>query len=521
MTYTNSPLVTYTNITKNKTSPRTHAIDTITIHCIVGQWTAKQGCDYFATTDRECSANYVVGKDGSIGLSVDEKDRSWCSSNAANDHRAVTIEVASDTTAPYAVTDAAYNALIKLVADICKRNGVKKLVWSTSKTDRVNHKNGCNMTVHRDFANKSCPGDYLYERHGKIADAVNAILGADAEEKANTDKTAASGTLYRVQAGAYKNKANATNQLNKVKAKGFDACIVEADGYYKIQVGAYSVKANAEAQLTKVKAAGFTAVIVTVTNKASTTQQTQTTDTAKTIWDFLTGKGLNAFAVAGIMGNLKAESALNPKNLQQTYEKKLGYTDASYTGAVDSGTYGNFVKDSAGYGLAQWTYWSRKQALLEYAQSVKKSIGDLGMQLEFLWKELQSYKAVMTVLKSATSVKEASDIILTGYEKPANQGDSVKATRANYGQAYYDKYAKKTSSGTTEKVEAFKAYTVKVTASALNIRKGPGTNYGTNGVIRDKGVYTIVAESTGKGATKWGKLKSGAGWISLDCAKKV
>lgn len=172
----NSPLVTYTRITKNKTSPRNHAIDTITIHCIVGQWTAKQGCDYFATTDRQCSANYVVGKDGSIGLSVDEKDRSWCSSNGTNDNRAITIEVASDTTHPYAVTAKAYAALLDLVTDICKRNGIKKLVWSTNKNDRVNHRNGCNMTVHRDFANKACPGEYLYSRHGEIAAEVNRRL---------------------------------------------------------------------------------------------------------------------------------------------------------------------------------------------------------------------------------------------------------------------------------------------------------------------------------------------------------
>lgn len=172
----NSSLVTYTNITKNKTSPRNHVIDTITIHCIVGQWTAKQGCDYFATTDRECSANYVVGKDGSIGLSVDEKDRSWCSSNRANDMRAVTIEVASDTKHPYAVTDKALAALIDLCVDICKRNNIKKLVWSENKSDRVNHRNGCNMTVHRDFAAKACPGQYLYERHGYIANEVNKRL---------------------------------------------------------------------------------------------------------------------------------------------------------------------------------------------------------------------------------------------------------------------------------------------------------------------------------------------------------
>ena len=172
----NSPLVTYTRLTRNKTSPRNHAIDTITIHCIVGQWTAKQGCDFFATTDRECSANYVVGKDGSIGLSVEEKDRSWCSSSGSNDHRAVTIEVASDTKHPYAVTDKAYEALIRLVADICKRNNIKELKWKANKS-LVGKVDQQNMTVHRWFANKACPGDYLYERHGDIADRVNALLG--------------------------------------------------------------------------------------------------------------------------------------------------------------------------------------------------------------------------------------------------------------------------------------------------------------------------------------------------------
>lgn len=195
----NSPLVDYTRISPNKNSPRNHKIDTITIHCVVGQCTAETLGNIFAPTSRQASSNYGVGTDGKIGMYVEEKDRSWCSSNAANDNRAVTIEVASDTKHPYAVNDRAFAALLDLVTDICKRNGIRKLVWSTKKADRVNHKNGCNMTVHRDYANKSCPGDYLYNRHGEIAAEVNRRLGvADTAP----DAGAAQGvTVYTVKKG--------------------------------------------------------------------------------------------------------------------------------------------------------------------------------------------------------------------------------------------------------------------------------------------------------------------------------
>ena len=181
MAYTNSSLVTYTKISPNRTSPRKHVIDTITIHAYVGQVTAERGCNgsrfvkYNPITGASC--NYVVGYDGSIGLCVPESDRSWCTSNKANDHRAITIEVACDTTHPYAVKDKAMIALIQLCADICRRNNIKKLVWSTNKNERVNHLNGCNMTVHRDYKNKACPGEFLYERHGYIANEVNKLLG--------------------------------------------------------------------------------------------------------------------------------------------------------------------------------------------------------------------------------------------------------------------------------------------------------------------------------------------------------
>lgn len=195
----NSPLVDYTRISPNKNSPRNHKIDTITIHCVVGQCTVETLGNIFAPTSRQASSNYGVGTDGKIGMYVEEKDRSWCSSNAANDNRAVTIEVASDTKHPYAVNDRAFAAPLDLVTDICKRNGIKKLVWSTKKADRVNHKNGCNMTVHRDYANKSCPGDYLYNRHGEIAAEVNRRLGvADTAP----DAGAAQGvTVYTVKKG--------------------------------------------------------------------------------------------------------------------------------------------------------------------------------------------------------------------------------------------------------------------------------------------------------------------------------
>lgn len=218
MAYTNSPLATVKILSPNHSGQRTHTIDTITIHCVVGQCTAQSLGQLFASPERQASSNYGIGHDGTIGLYVEEKNRSWCTSSNANDQRAITIEVASDTAEPYAVTDKAYAALIDLVADICKRNGIEKLVWSDSKSDRVNHKNGCNMTVHRDYANKSCPGKYLYDRHPAIAAEVNKRLGS---------VDTASNVLYRCQVGAYSKKANAEAMLKRLKQAGFDGFITE------------------------------------------------------------------------------------------------------------------------------------------------------------------------------------------------------------------------------------------------------------------------------------------------------
>lgn len=176
---TNSSLASYTKISPNRTSPRNHKIDTISIHCAVGQFTAKQllNLSHFVKYDanKGSSCNYAVGRDGSIGMGVEEKDRSWCTSSKSNDHRAITIEVASDKEHPYKVTDEAYKALINLLVDICKRNNIKELKWKADKS-LIGQVNKQNMTVHRWFANKSCPGEYLYSRHGQIANEVNTLL---------------------------------------------------------------------------------------------------------------------------------------------------------------------------------------------------------------------------------------------------------------------------------------------------------------------------------------------------------
>lgn len=165
-------------------------------------------------------------------------------------------------------------------------------------------------------------------------------------------------------------------------------------------------------------------------------------DNAEKIWNFLIDEGFNDYGTAGKMGNLRPESNLEPTNLQNSCEKRLNYTDAEYTAAVDNGTYKNFVNDGAGYGLAQWTFPTRKAALLEYAKSAGKSIGDLETQLRFMVKELkENFRPVYMALKTASSVKEASDLVLTKYEAPKDQSDAVKRKRAEYGQEYFNRFS--------------------------------------------------------------------------------
>ena len=439
MGFTNSSLVSYTKISPNRTKNRNHAIDTITIHCVVGQCSVETLGNVFAPTSRQASSNYGVGYDGRIGMYVEEKDRSWCSSNAANDHRAITIEVASDTTHPYAVKDKALAALIELVADICKRNGIKKLVWSTNKDDRVNHRNGCNMTVHRDYANKSCPGDYLYNKHGYIAAEVNKRLGVAATPTTPTTPTPApstsklqfkEGDIVNFAGGKHYGSASATNGTNVKASKA------KVTGTYEAGKHPYHLRA-------------------------------------------VNDKG--AF-IGGV----------------------YGWVDASTVSAIKTET----PKPTAPA--------TPTPAPTDLSAGTKLTLKNVALYAS-------SGAATKAATRSGTYYVWSKDVINNRIRITNSTANVGKSGQVTGWISYAD--AKNAAGATSTAPATFTPYKVKVTASSLNIRKGAGTNYGIRGSIKDKGVYTIVGESSGTGATKWGLLKSYEknrdGWVSLDYVKKI
>lgn len=183
------------------------------------------------------------------------------------------------------------------------------------------------------------------------------------------------------------------------------------------------------------------------------------TTNSRSIWNFLKSQGLSEYGVAGLMGNLYAESGLSPINLENTANAKLKITDEEYTADVDNGSYLNFVYDSYGYGLAQWTWHTRKKSLYDFTKSLKVSVGDLNGQLRYLMYELKgSYANLFNILKTTTSVKEASDAVLVGFERPADMSDRVKNLRAQYGQQFYDYFCTKKSA--TDNIPKYIEYTI-------------------------------------------------------------
>ena len=417
-----SSLVTYRNLTNNKTVVKDKKNNYIIPHVYVGQVSTKNGVDHF-TTNCEASCTYVIGTDGTIGQSVSEADRPWTTGGDKEvqnsyglwvggtpsksqaqrgakgvDYEAITMEIACDPTAPYAINDKVYNSLVNLMADIAIRNNMGELKWKADK-NLVGNPAEQNVLVHRWFASKSCPGDYVYNRLGEICEKANQII------REKTGKP--------------------------------------------------------------------------VYPSEQPVQEPTTYKDDKYVWDKLKEAIGNEFGVAGLMGNLQAESGIRSNNLQNSFEKKLGMSDDVYTKAVDENIYTNFVKDSAGYGLAQWTYWSRKQNLLDYAKTHNKSIGDLAMQVDYLLIELKQYRDVWAVLQTATSVKQASDVVLTQYERPRDQTDRVKEQRASYGLDFYNKYASTTPTPVkpAEPTTSEVVYTVRAGDTLSAIAKKYNTTY--------------------------------------------
>lgn len=212
----NSVLISRTLISPNKSHPRNKPITRITPHCFVGQVTLDNGLKVFQPSSKQASCNYLIDKNGKIGLCVDEADRSWCSSSSDNDNRAVTIEVASDSTAPYTITDEAYYSLVDLMADICRRNGKNKLTWINDKAKALAYRQADDemlITVHRWFKNKECPGKYIMDHLPEITARVNRKL------KPNT--------LYRVQVGAFSKRENAEALAKELRNKGYSTIVKE------------------------------------------------------------------------------------------------------------------------------------------------------------------------------------------------------------------------------------------------------------------------------------------------------
>lgn len=504
----NSSLATYTNISGNKTSPRNHVIDTITIHCIVGQWTAKQGCDYFATTDRKCSANYVVGKDGSIGLSVDEADRSWCSSNAANDNRAVTIEVASDTTDPYAVTDAAYNALVQLVADICKRNGIKELKWKADKS-LIGQVDKQNMTVHRWFAAKACPGEYLYSRHGDIAAKVNAILGASDEPvasgfQATTLKDMGEADIIAKVGALF----TADQRKNGVLASVSFAQFILESGYGKSELAqnannCFGMKCSLSG------------------NTWGGSAWDGASKYAKNTQEYVNGQYVSVTAEFRKYQNVEQSIADHSAYLlgamngsKKRYEGLKGCTD--YRKAVQ------IIKDG-GYATAP-----------DYVGNICNIIEKWNLTRYDVDAAVSSGTGNSTGFPSCPfTVQVIVDDL--NYRANPEMGNNIKGQtgkgvftivevrngwgklKSGVGWIYLENSDYCIIQGNTPAV--FEPYTIRVKVADLNIRTDATIDAQSVGYT-GKGTFTIVEEKTGKvnkdgTVGLWGKLKSGAGWVCL------
>ena len=495
MAYTNSPMVVYTRLSPNHSGQRTHSIDRITPHCVVGQCTAEGLGEWMVQKSTQASCNYGIDKDGRVGLYVEEKNRSWCSSSNANDQRAITIECASDTTEPYAFRDIVYQTLIKLCVDICKRNGKNKLIWFGDKDKTLNYtpKSGeMILTVHRWFANKSCPGNWMYARMGDLASKVTAQLSGSSSGGGSTTK----GT----QASVLKNlsEADAIKKVGSLftadmKKSGILASVSLAQFILESGYGKSELAQNANNIFGMKKSlSGNTWAGSTWDGKSVYTKKTQEDDGTGKLYT-ITADFRKYPCIEDSIGDhsayllgAKNGSMLRYDGLKDCKDYKKAVQIIKDGGYATSTTYvSKLINIIERWNLTQYDSGSAASDTVEWYR-VRKT-----------WADAKSQKGAFKILDNA---KKCAD---------ENPGYSVFDDN---GKVVY------TGKGTASSLP----YLVKVSITDLNIRKGPGTNYAKTGKYTGIGIFTIVEEQSGKGSTAgWGRLKSGAGWISLDYTTRV
>lgn len=508
----NSSLVSFTRISPNKTSPRDHKIDTITIHCVVGQLSVESLGATFADSSRQASSNYGIGPDGRIGMYVEEKDRSWCSSNRANDQRAITIEVASDTTHPYAVTDAAYKALIDLLVDICQRNKIGKLLWKNDKT-LIGQVDKQNMTVHRWFSPKECPGEYLFSRHAQIADEVNKRLGVIETSKDNVGSNSSTSTKnvpftvkvtipdLAIRKGPGVNYA----ETGSVTKKGIFTIVEVKDGWGKLKSGMGWIpldlkdpeKEQYPVTIEEDKYTKISGESVATTDQMIEYIKSKNPNVDKSVIEMIPFY-ISEGKIEGIAGDIAfAQSCIETGNF--TFNKSTCAVTLEQNNFCMLGVISTFEKGNS-FDTPQLGIRAQIQHLKAYA-STENLVGEcIDPRFKYVSRGCAPYVEWLGMK-----------------ENPQGKG---WASSANYG----DKIVRVLNEvrNTVVNVKQEEPCLVKVDIVNLNIRKGPGTNYARTGLFTGIGIFTIVEVKDGEGSKSgWGKLKSGSGWICLDCTKKV
>ena len=498
MAYTNSSMVVYKKLSPNHSGQRTHSIDRITPHCVVGQCTAEGLGEWFEKQSTQASSNYGIDRDGRVALYVEEKNRSWYSSSNANDQRAITIECASDTTEPYAFRDVVYQTLIKLCIDICKRNGKSKLIWFGDKDKTLNYspKSGeMILTVHRWFANKSCPGNWMYARMGDLAEKVTKALQGSSDSGGGS-------TAKGTQASVLKNlpEADAIKKVGVLftadqKKSGILASVSLAQFILESGYGKSELAQNANNIFgMKCSLSGNTWNGSSWDGKSKYTKKTQEQHTDGS-YETITADFRKYPCIEDSIADHSAYllGAKNGKKLR--YDGLKGCTD--YKKAVQ------IIKDG-GYATSL-TYVEKLCSIIEKWNLTQYDAKDSGGGEVIRW-----YR----VRKSWTDSKSQKGAykILDNAKKCADQNPGYKVFDADGNVVYEPKAAE----------PAVKVpFLVKVSISDLNIRKGPGTDY-SRVQFCPVGVYTIMEVKSGTGSSAgWGRLKSGIGWISLDFVRRI